>query len=52
MTKTSQLNFGSCPEADAAYQRVTKRKLFRPAEVCAAPSVIVVGSVLVTIDII
>ena len=43
MTRTSQLDFGSGPNPDAAYQWDTKRELFSLAEVCALPSAVVVA---------
>ena len=37
MTRTSQLDFGSGPDADPAYQWDRQRKLFSLAEGCTPP---------------
>ena len=47
MTRTSQLDFGSGPDADPAYQWDTKHKLFSLAEVGGLPSAVLFPKVKV-----
>ena len=43
MRRTNRLEFGEGPDQDPAYQWDTKCKLFSLVEVCALPSVVLVG---------